>query len=275
MHNLYVINTERRNIPNCLAKEFPPKNTDTGQPIERKFTSISIDRIQVLLDTKIKEQDSLWQQLINRDLRKDSMYKLSFGLFSVFLSTLIAIITFSSKPEELIKINELVPLFCLVFVGMASINFSIIMRVISLRRSRILFIRQINSLRHAIDACQFAIIEGRFPDNANELMDVESCYHKSIGNHRKLPITNENLRKHHQRLLQPADNFAIGVISILTVCIASLPSMYYWNTVNSFFVNAVSVITVLLFLSGVAFIVLRAKSSVDDALYVERYSDED
>ncbi|AEJ01093.1 hypothetical protein Nit79A3_1250 [Nitrosomonas sp. Is79A3] len=266
MVKLYVINEERRKASDELANISCTETTN--QKNKRINKSVLAEHIITIQESKIREQEKLWDQLNIRDSKKYEVVKISYGIFSIFLSTILALISFSDKGkfDEMVNSPGFIALFSIIVIGMALINMSIIMHIISFKHSRLLFIRQINCLRYAIDSCDYALIVGNFPCNSKELRDKNSEYYRCIGKHRKLPVTNDKFREFHRRIFESADNYTILVIVFLTVCLALLPIFYMWNSGSSNIIGAFSAIVVILFCLMVYFIHKKANLMTDTAL---------
>ena len=267
MTDLYVIESERRNIP----KEYP----NASQPVEEMRTGeipvISVDKVKVIIDSKIREQDKLWDKLGERDNNKLALTKLSFGVFSIFVTGMLAILSIVSNAEELVKTKEFALVFCAALIGMGLINFSLIRNIIALKHSRILFLRQINCLRHAIDSCHFALIYGRFPKDKIELTDKDNIYFCTIGKHRKLPIDNDQFRDFHIRVFESSDNFTIFVITSLTVVVSLIPAAYLWKSGDSNIIGAASVGFVSIFVVLIIGVLLLSKKAFNHALKFNKF----
>lgn len=220
---LYVIENERRNIPKCH-----PNAVNKNKGVERADTEneISVNKLDTIITCKSREQEKLWDMLAQRDANKIMFIKLSFGVFSLFVTGMLAILSLVGDAEALVMTKEFALIFCSALIGMGLINFSLIRNIIALKHSRILFLRQINCIRHAIDSCHFALVHGRFPENKEELMDECSAYFSALGKHRKLPIDNKQFRKFHVRTFESSDNFTILVITLLTVLLSIIPAAY-------------------------------------------------
>ncbi|UJP05185.1 MAG: hypothetical protein LZF61_10190 [Nitrosomonas sp.] len=274
MQKLYVVNKERRNTPRELS-EKDKRGDKTSDNIERINKSISVECIKIIQDTKIKEQEKLWEQLNVKDEKKHSLTKLAYGIFSIFLSTLIAIVSFTEKKDFLLS-KEFIALSIIIIFGMALINFSIIMHIISLKQARLLLIRQINCLRYAIESCNYAIMTGSFPIGTQELRNNNSIFYHTIGKHRKLPINNHDFREFHKKTFESADDYSIWVITLLTVCLAFLPLIYLWNSqlyADREIVGAISGIAAVIFITAVIFIMKKADSMTNYALNFEKNED--
>ena len=80
MCRIYLVQNERRKIPSVFSK-----NQDSDDPTNRRENySFSVDRTNLIMESKIKEQEQLWNQLDSRDRMKMGYMKLAFGIFSIF-----------------------------------------------------------------------------------------------------------------------------------------------------------------------------------------------
>ena len=267
MSKLYVIENEKRNISKCH-----PKPDDLEEDLRKDGKAeISVNKLEVIISSKIREQEKLWDMLAQRDANKMMLIKTSFGVFSLFVTGMLAILSLVESAEILVKTKEFALIFCSALIGMGLINFSLIRNIIALKHSRILFLRQINCLRHSIDSCHYALINGVFPENKEELLKEGSAYFSAIGKHRKLPIDNERFREFHIRTFESSDNFTILVITSLTILLSLIPAVYLWSTGDSNIIGAVSVGFVVLFIVVIGLVMYFSKKALDHALEFNRF----
>lgn len=267
MTELYVIETDQRNLPGAppSSEKHEPENRDSENG------AVTAGRINIIIESKIREQEKLWDMLAQRDSNKLFLMKLSFGVFSLFVTAMLAILSLVESAENLVKSQEFSMIFCAALIGMALINFSLIRNIIALKHSRILFLRQINCLRHAIDSCHYALIHGKFPKDKEQLMKEGGAYFSAIGRHRKLPIDNKKFRAFHVRTFESSDNFTIFVIASLTVVLSLIPAAYLWGSGDSNMIGAISVSLVGLFVAVVMAVLFFSKKALDHALEFNRF----
>jgi len=262
MTAIYAIEKDRRKSSSTYDHEG-----------RRKNSSIQIETVRELINLKLSEQNKLWDLLEQRDSKKINIIKITFAIFSIFVSGLLAIFVLVQKPNEFILTYEFIALFSIVLVGIGLINFCLIKYIISFKHARVLFIRQINCLRHNLDACTFALVVGRFPINDEELhqidgfsLEQQNMYIQTFGKHRKLPIENNLFRDYHQQIFESPDNLVIIVISTLSLILASLPLVYFWNTENSNIMGAIIITFAIVYGLSVRWLMNSAKRALNVAL---------
>lgn len=269
MSNLYVIDKERRNSPRDISNA----NEEHSEKRVSNEATISVERLSLIINTKIEEQHKLWDMLSARDSNKLALMKLSFGVFSVFITGVLAILSFAPDSISLLKSYEFITLFCLAVIGMAMINLALIKNIISLKHSRILFLRQINCLRHSVDSCHFALVYGRFPRNKEELMSCDSAFFIAIEKHRKLPIDNDQFRSFHKRVFESSDNYTIGVVAVLTIILGLIPPAYLLTTGNSNIIGIIAALCVVVYVGVILRVNRSSKEALDYALEFNKFDE--
>ena len=248
-------------------------NQENCDDDRRKHQGLSTETLQVLLDYNQKEQNKLWEELDKRDDSKITILKISFGIFSLFVTGMLTAVSFGDASKELFNSPEFNTLLVLIVGGMGLINFSLIKYIVMFTHSRLLFTRQINCLRHSMDSCIFSMIEGHPPSNSSDHYknkckndDEQNMYYQIFGKHRKLPIENNEFREFHKKIFESADDVAITVISILTVSMTAIPVVYLWGKYNSSIVGFVGATYVFAFLALTYYLRNSAKKTIEHAL---------
>lgn len=242
-------------------------------PDRRYSSGISVETLEVLLNYNQREQEKLWDQLERRDENKISLLKMSFGIFSLFLTGMLTAVSFGEASKELFNSPEFNTLLVIVVGGMGLINFVLIKYIVMFKYSRLLFTRQINCLRNSMDSCIFSMIEGRPPENTEELFKDknkeqkdQNKYYRIFGKHRKMPIENIEFRRFHKKIFESADDVAITVISLLTVSMTAIPVVYLWGKYNSNIVGAIGTAYIFIFLILTYIFRRSSKKTIEHAL---------
>ena len=246
----------------------------------RKVAGVSVETIKLQLENDRHEYGVLWDQVDRRDKQRILMIRTALGIFSIFASGLIAIFVVANKINSVIEATpEFIALFSLVLIGMGASNIAIIRHIISFQHARILLVRQINCLRHRMDACSYAMVEGIFPHSPSEITKEDGCpdttYYQIFGKHRKLPVDNKWLTSVHRNLFESPDTITVSVIAILTGVLFLLPPIYFVITTNNAVSGAISVLLGGIFAFSLYLIMRSAKKGIDYAISLNQHSPND
>lgn len=269
-----ILVEKRKGIERRRSNEYDDDNRRVQQDRRNVNTVnglISIDRLDRFAENLRWEQNKIYDFVIHQEDKKLSVLKISFGVFSLFITGLIAIFSLASKSDgNILLAYPFDVLFVAVLIGMGLINLILIKFVMAYRAGGILALRQSNCIRQALDAVTFSLIENRMPNDKSELekeKDTNKFYWCLFGQHRKLPIENKDLRRQNRNLFSSADNFAVMVITFLTSIFFLAPVIHIIvTTKESAFIGAASATLFFMFLTTVAYIIYSSKKNVDKVL---------
>ncbi len=218
---------------------------------------------------KLKHEEiTILDFLKHLDNRKAYAIRSSFAVFSIIISALVAIYTFSHRSGETMALMyPFNALFAFVLIGLGAANLVIIKLIMNYRAGLLLAFRQANCIRQAIDRVFYTMLEGRFPKQVDDLRDKETIYWDLLGQHRKLPIDNTDLRAQNNSWYKSSDEFAVTIIAVFTTVLfigATLHVLLYEG--ESTVIGVVSGASLMFFLLGVIWIVQHSRNAVNKAL---------
>ena len=127
-----------------------------------------------------------------------------------------------------------------------------------------------------MDACSFAMVEGKFPSSSSILTKEAGCqdttYYQIFGKHRKLPVDNKWLTSVHRNLFESPDTITVWVIAILTGVLFLLPPIYFVITTNNAVSGAISVLLGGVFAISLFLIMKSAKKGIAYATSLNQHS---
>lgn len=245
-------------------REYPDRRNSNNSEVAYLYKN----DLMVVYEKLKHEETTILDFLKHQDDRKAFVIKSSFAVFTVVITAIVAIYTYSQKSgETMALIYPFNALFAFVLLGLGSANLVIIKLIMAYRAGLLLAFRQANCIRQAIDRVFYMIVEGDFPRDIDELRKKETIYWDLLGQHRKLPIDNAELRKQNNSWYKSGDEFAVAVIAIFTATLfigATLHVLFYEK--QSTIVGVMSGAILMVFLFGVYWIVRYSRKIVNDAI---------
>ena len=163
------------------------------------------------------EMSELLEYLKDCNLRKITYFKIALGILSVFVTGFGLVINASVQQSPIVSAISFQALISVVLIIMGLLTYTILRELYSIHASRVTALRQMNCLRQTMDSIRFRKHEGKYPENLEELRSKGTHYWERFGQHRKLPIENEELKKVEQSISRSPDMFMIVIIFFISI----------------------------------------------------------
>jgi len=210
------------------------------------------DDDKICFENIYSEQRILTDYMKDCNFRKIMLFKISLAAFSLLTSGSITIFALYVKEDGITISFPFNYIFGLIVISIGLINFVIIKELLSIHASRLITLRQANSLRYAIDSIRYKKFQGVYPASYKELFDQSTEYWKAFGRHRKLPLENESLRLSERGIFRSPDTFMVLILTTMSVIVMSYPMIYLFINPNTTFYDGwMSGAVSLLFIVGV------------------------
>lgn len=212
-------------------KETHQDSKDVDFNVDNACVSLGEKNPEVALETMKWDQEKAMSLYKGYEDDKIIFIKLTIGVYSVFITGLIAVFSFSMKKGGTFSLAPPFDiLFAIALIGMGLIGLSLLKYVIWKRAEGIKTVRQMNCNRQAIDSIMFHCFEGRYPSDKQELKDRDTLYWNVLGKHRRLPTDNDPMRENQayffESLPLSPDNFLILVMTVLIFITLSIPILF-------------------------------------------------
>lgn len=204
------------------------------------ITDIPIDEHSpLLLDYLQWEQTATADYLKDKEKKKLIMVGSIFTVFSILVSFLIAIVTYTKgelNNEALSTLFTGLSYFILmaILLAITITNIGIIKYITTLQGESLRASRQHNCIRQGILALLYEKIEDCFPIDKNKILKQltkeDTTYWKILGRHIKLPIDNVTTRNRYDNLSilwHSADLFSVTMIAGFNVLLVVTPPLFY------------------------------------------------
>lgn len=145
--------------------------------------------------------EQLHKVLETKERQKFAVLNVSYAIFALLITLLITIILIASKYKDTDVDLTAIVYWSLVLVALGTVIANlIVMRFISgLKCDSLLAMRQLNCSRASVHSILYKIMGGEVAIEGKSVLDTDSIedteYYRLIGQHIKLPLDNEQLRK--------------------------------------------------------------------------------
>lgn len=163
------------------------------------------------------EMTELLEYLKDCNLRKITYFKISLGILSVFVTGFGFLINAAVQNSPVVSAISFQALVSLALIIMGLLTYTVIKELYSIHASRIITLRQMNCLRQTMDSIRFRKYEGRDPESYKELRSDSTVYWLRFGQHRKLPIENEDLKNVERSMSRSPDMFMMTILLIISI----------------------------------------------------------
>lgn len=208
---------------------------------------------QICFQNISDEMSLLGSYLEDCNRRKLSLFKLALIVFSVVVTALVTLFKLYAEQKNGLSVQSPFNfVFCaaLLFVGL--VNFAIIKELLSIHASRLITLRQTNSLRCAIDSIRYRKFEGKYPDEVEDLYDTTTDYWVAFGRYRMLPLTDDGLKRSEKGILRSPDTFMAGVLIVMSTVFLLSPIFYMFQSSQlGFFGDVYAGVLAAVFLFGI------------------------
>ena len=228
-----------------------------------KMTKVTEERFAEMIQW---EMNALLDFVKWQDQKIMTYFKVSIGVFSLFITGLVAIFTLGQRAGTLGDNYPFDLVLWIVLFCMGLINLVIVKQISAIHAGRISAIRQANNFRRALDSAVFTLLEGKQPESVDDLKNEDTDYWNAFGCYRVLPLDDRLLQEHHRYFGKSAEDFMVLVISFLTAMVLIAPLVYFGFT-GSAFISYGSGATTLTFLIGISWVLMDSRKMIRSAIF--------